>query len=809
MFIKTIIFFFLCSLNMPLLASWGNEEQDIFHLYKKLNSYRNSSVKKELPNIPEKLSSFLMFPKLLSTVSQYVQGNIFKENNISIPAASYLPKQNNPNPVLEKLESNNNAYKKTIRILCIDGGGIRGIIPAKILSDMEKISRQNFEGDMRIAEYFDIIAGTSTGGIIALGLNVPDKNNNYRPKYKAEELFELYKEKGSEIFSNHNFLSEMKRYTHSKHSEEGLKRNLQDYFGRTKLGKSVSKVFITAYHAMRDEPIIFKSYDDEHKDLAMKYVARATSAAPTYFDGAEINDSQGLKHYYLDGGVFANNPTFEALIEARNLELKKLEESEETQFPVHRYSIISLGTGQSPSSNYWNEIKKGGKVKWASYIPLIMMNSADKLVENHIKFFIKELEAKGIECEYLRIQPDLSLEHMAMDNPDSNNIEKLIAEATKIRSKHDKYLREFISNYHKESENKEKFYRLNDSNEKENHCQYKLGKLKQKQGKIEEAKDWYLKAAEGNHKKAQYKLGQLYEKDNQEEFKKESIKWYLEAAKQKHMEACYKYARLLDKAYSEEKKKYYSEAIKLGHIKSFYKLGSIFDEEKNEKEAEKNVRKAADGKYEKAQYKMGLLMEHKQNFKESIKWYFKAAERGNELAKDKLKKLEELEKKSISNLNNYFNKGLEYYSKNDFKEAAVWWNKAAEQGQATAQYNLGVMYVKGQGVPQDYKEAFNWYLKAANQGNAQAQFNLGVMCRSGRGVPQGYKQGYKETFNWYLKSAEQGNAQAQFNLGVMYSNGYYVKKNEETANQWYTKAANQGYKKAKKALSGQDYVFEK
>ena len=92
--------------------------------------------------------------------------------------------------------------------------------------------------------------------------------------------------------------------------------------------------------------------------------------------------------------------------------------------------------------------------------------------------------------------------------------------------------------------------------------------------------------------------------------------------------------------------------------------------------------------------------------------------------------------------------------------------KAAEQGNASAQYSLGVMYNTGEGVPQDYQEAVSWYHKAAEQGHASAQYNLGVRYVNGEGVPQDYQ----EAVSWWRKAAEQGDAIAQYNLGVSYDN---------------------------------------
>ena len=122
------------------------------------------------------------------------------------------------------------------------------------------------------------------------------------------------------------------------------------------------------------------------------------------------------------------------------------------------------------------------------------------------------------------------------------------------------------------------------------------------------------------------------------------------------------------------------------------------------------------------------------------------------------------------------------------KEVALWCRKAAEQGDAMAQYNLAAMYANGRGVPKDYREAMRWYRKAAEQGDASAQCNLGLMYENGRGVPKDDR----EAVLWYRKAAEQGNAMAQYNLGLMYGNGRGVPQDDREAVLWYRKAAEQG-----------------
>ena len=117
-----------------------------------------------------------------------------------------------------------------------------------------------------------------------------------------------------------------------------------------------------------------------------------------------------------------------------------------------------------------------------------------------------------------------------------------------------------------------------------------------------------------------------------------------------------------------------------------------------------------------------------------------------------------------------FDEGAAAYKRGDYATALREWRPLAKQGNANAQFFLGVMYDKGLGVPQDYAEALQWYRKAAEQGNAGAQHNLGFMYAKGEGVAQDYGEAMK----WYRKAAEQGDANAQINLGFMYDMGRAV-----------------------------------
>ena len=123
--------------------------------------------------------------------------------------------------------------------------------------------------------------------------------------------------------------------------------------------------------------------------------------------------------------------------------------------------------------------------------------------------------------------------------------------------------------------------------------------------------------------------------------------------------------------------------------------------------------------------------------------------------------------------------------------------KKAEQGDAAAQFNLGLMYADGDGVPKDAVEAVKWYRKAAEQGNAKAQTNLGLMYANGDGVPKDQTEAVK----WYRKAAEQGNTNAQYNLGNMYNRGEGVPRDLVQAHMWWNIAGAKGDEDAKKILA--------
>jgi TPR repeat protein len=149
-----------------------------------------------------------------------------------------------------------------------------------------------------------------------------------------------------------------------------------------------------------------------------------------------------------------------------------------------------------------------------------------------------------------------------------------------------------------------------------------------------------------------------------------------------------------------------------------------------------------------------------------------------------------------------FEDGLVAADNGDYATAIRLWRPLAEQGNAAAQFNLGLIYYKGQGVPQDYAAAAVWLRKAADQGVTAAQWSIGSMYMNGRGV----RQDYAAAVSWYRKAADKGDASAQSNLGVMYAEGHGVPQDYVRAHMWFNLAAAKGNKAAE---TGRDMTAAK
>lgn len=296
------------------------------------------------------------------------------------------------------------------KILSIDGGGIRGLIPALVLAEIEARTGKS------TADNFDLIAGTSTGGILALGLSKDDGDG--RPQYSAKALADIYQKRGKDIFSRSLWkgVSSVGGLADELYPSEGLEDVLEAYFGAEPLGACLTKVLVTGYDIQNREPLFLKSWRDEYRSVLMKYAARATSAAPTYFEPALVPIG-GAVRALIDGGVFINSPCVSAYAEARKVFVGESD-----------FFVISLGTGELIRPIAYSEAKDWGKAGWL--IPLLncMFDGMADASGYQMKSFLGE--------RYVRLQTSLSIASDDMDDATNGNIENLKAEAKKLIRTH-------------------------------------------------------------------------------------------------------------------------------------------------------------------------------------------------------------------------------------------------------------------------------------------------------------------------------------------------------------------------------------
>ena len=241
---------------------------------------------------------------------------------------------------------------RDFRILAIDGGGIKGIFPAAFLAGLEA---RHLNG-CSVSRYFDLIAGTSTGGIIALGLGAG---------LKAADLHALYIERGREIFPPARGMSRYWRHAcglfRYRYNRAALVRIMSQHFGERRLWQSQSRLCIPSCDGRHGDLYVFKTphHPDYRLDFREKMtdIAAATSAAPTYFRPFE----QG-GFTFLDGGIWANNPIMVGLVEALSC----------FTVPRERIRILSLSCGDAPYTvSKWQKIM-GGLWHWRGIINPVM-----------------------------------------------------------------------------------------------------------------------------------------------------------------------------------------------------------------------------------------------------------------------------------------------------------------------------------------------------------------------------------------------------------------------------------------------------
>lgn len=268
--------------------------------------------------------------------------------------------------------------EKHIRAIVIRGGGLRGIASAAILSEFEE------RAGLRLAEMTDLIAGTSTGSILAAIATMPE------PEYKMKDAVRLYKEEARTIF-NSGWFRRTKSVLHGpKYSPKGLHSVAQKYFGDVMLSDCAPDVLIPAYDILRRKPRFFKSAKARQQprtDVPLWKVVVASGSAQTFFPPIAFDGGM-----YIDGGNFANDPTLATAAEIRKL------------WPNHKITIITIGTGRE--RRYYGTAPMGwGGISWLAPTLDIVFGSQAQVatyimreLAANVKFFEFDFDLpKGLE----------------------------------------------------------------------------------------------------------------------------------------------------------------------------------------------------------------------------------------------------------------------------------------------------------------------------------------------------------------------------------------------------------------------------
>lgn len=326
-------------------------------------------------------------------------------------------------------------------ILSIDGGGIRGIIPALVLTDLARRL-----GALPLHEAFDMIAGTSTGGIIAAGLTCPHPDDAKKAACTPDDLVSLYADEGGEIFKKLPFVGLVNPFgiNDPQYKPDALETKLRKRLGTATLDKGLSKVLITAYDIERRAALFMSNADKENSNFRFWEAARATSAAPTYFPPAlieRVGEKKQTERFValIDGGVFANDPILAAYVEARK----------QTSWKDDTLVFLSLGTGQQNRPVAYQEAKGWGILGWmqpSHDTPLISIlmqgqsstasyqaNALLNPVGTKIRSATVVTDANAASLNYFRLDQQLTIEENdALDDASSGNIAALTAIAAQI-----------------------------------------------------------------------------------------------------------------------------------------------------------------------------------------------------------------------------------------------------------------------------------------------------------------------------------------------------------------------------------------
>ncbi|CAN1814651.1 Patatin-like protein 1 [Linum perenne] len=338
-----------------------------------------------------------------------------------------------------RTSSSKHKFGKLVTVLSIDGGGVRGIIPGVVLAYLESKLQELDGEEVRIADYFDVMSGTSTGGLIATMLAAP--NENKRPLFAAKELVPFYIKHSPKIFPQMNL---WKALTGPRYDGKYLRKLIRTTLGDSKLHQAVTNMAIPTFDIKKLQPVIFSSYQVEKQptlDAQLADICISTSAPPTFFPPHYFKnqDSQGNTREFnlIDGAIAANNPTLVAIREVTKEIMKNPGGFSIKPVEYGKFLVVSLGTGSNKTEEKYNAqiASKWGVISWLYYkgsSPLLSCYSdaGSDMVDYHNCVVFKAL---GSEDNYLRIDDDkLQGDVVSSDLATEENMQNLVRVGEKL-----------------------------------------------------------------------------------------------------------------------------------------------------------------------------------------------------------------------------------------------------------------------------------------------------------------------------------------------------------------------------------------
>lgn len=296
------------------------------------------------------------------------------------------------------------------RVLSLDGGGIRGLVPALVLAELEERTGRP------VAELFDLVAGTSTGGIIALALLRPDPAG--RPTWRARALADFYRDQGPRIFARswRRALCTVDGLLAPRYAARALEDNLATYLGDTMLGAALRDAIVVTYDLRLRRPQLFKTSDvraGRAEDQPMRVVARATTAAPTYFAPGRVPKRGAPPQWLVDGGVFANNPAMCAYADVRR------------DRPDDDVLLVSVGTGALSTDYATRRLRSAGSLGWARPLFNVVLDGQEDATDYQLR------QLTGGD-RYVRLQADLPTSAQRIDDAGPGNLRTLAASTERL-----------------------------------------------------------------------------------------------------------------------------------------------------------------------------------------------------------------------------------------------------------------------------------------------------------------------------------------------------------------------------------------